>query len=253
MEIKMTKKLSTVKLAVVSGYEPFGDYKGNPSARIAKKFHGSMIEGIRVVGTVLRNVYDSHDQLIDTLRIEKRKLGLSKEEPAVIVSGGLSSSIHAISLESVGWNEIDSKYADADGVLVDDKRPIIPGTVGAYRTNADLEAVSLDLLKAGVPSIRSVDPGRFTCNSIAFGMFHRLVSENEVAVFLFYHTGLHVGDLPGELPASKIYHPPEWLEQGVPSMIKTLARQAELMSSRKEWSFPEPLDISQVETRYYKK
>jgi pyroglutamyl-peptidase len=240
-------------MAIVSGYEPFGDYRGNPSERIAKKLDGVMLEGIRIKGTVLRNTYDSHDQLMGLVLDERKKQGISAEEPVVVVSGGLSSSIHKISLEALGWNEIDSKYADADGILVNDKRPVVPGAVGAYRTDADLVAVSLELSKLGIPAIVSTDPGRFTCNSIAFGMFNLITEIKERTLFLFYHTGLHEGDLAGELPPSKIYHPPEWLEKGVPSMIQTLARQAALMASRDEWSFPMSMDIGQVETKYYKK
>jgi len=153
----------------------------------------------------------------------------------------------------VGWNEIDSKYADAKGELVNDKRPVVPGAVGAYRTNADLVAVSLDLAKAGVPATISTDPGRFTCNSIAFGMWNLLNTSGERGLFVFYHTGLYKGDIEGELPPSKIYHPEDWLSNGVPSMIRTLARQAEAMARNNEWAGPIPMDMGQVKTLYYKK
>jgi len=195
----MTKRLSRVKLAVVSGYEPFGSYKGNPTERIAKKLDGGLIEGLQVVGTVLPNLYDSHERLMEVIEKERKNRGVSKEEGIVVVSGGLSSSIHKISLESMGWNEIDSKYADANGVLINDKRPIVTRAVGAYRTNADLVAVSLELGKEGVPATISTDPGRFTCNSIAFGMYNLLSENNEKILFMFYHSGLHPGDLEGDL------------------------------------------------------
>jgi len=247
------KQLSKVKLAVVSGYEPFGDYKGNPSARIATRLDNGLIEGIRVKGVVLPNVYDSHERLMDSVEKGRRENRLSKEELIVVVSGGLSSSIKGVSLEAVGYNEIDSKYADANGILVNDKRPVVPGAVGAYRTNADLVAVLLDLGKAGVPAKMSGDPGRFTCNSMAFGMWHLIAESKERILFAFYHTGLHTGDIQGELPPSKIFHPPEWLEKGVPVMVRTLARQAETMAGDADWSYPIPMDTSQVQTLYYKK
>jgi len=247
------RQLSRVRLAVVSGYEPFGDYKGNPSARIALALDNGLIEGIRVKGVVLPNVYDSHERLMDYVDKGRRENRLSKEEHIVVVSGGLSSSILKISLEAVGHNEIDSKYADANGVLVNDKRPVVPGAVGAYRTNADLVAVLLDLGKAGVPATISADPGRFTCNSIAFGMWHLIAESKEKILFAFYHTGLHKGDIQGELPPSKIFHPPEWLEIGVPAMVRTLARQADTMIEDGDWSYPIPMDIQQVPTLYYKK
>ena len=241
-----------VRLAVISGYEPFGDYKGNPSQRIAKRLDGCLIEGIRVKGTVLPNIYTSHERLMQTVRDARKEHALSSEEPVVVVSGGLSSSIHKVSVESVGWNEINSKYADADGVLVNDGRPVIPGATGAYRTNADMVALAVDLGQIGVPATMSTDPGRFTCNSIAFGMMHLLASEKERTLFVFYHTGVHPGDVD-ELPPSKIYHPAEWLESGIPQMVKTLARQAETMASKDEWCYPIPLDVRKVETLYYSK
>ena len=83
---------------------------------------------------------------------------------------------------------------------------------------------------------RPTDPGRFTCNSIAFGMYDILSKSGEKVLFVFYHTGLHKGDSAEELPPEKRYHPPQWLEKGVPSMVKTLARQAQTMG--RDWSRP---------------
>ncbi len=249
-----TKSTPKVKLSFAVGYEPFGEYKGNPSARIAQKLNDAVLpEGIRVVGVVLRNTYDSHDILHETVKKERKRKGMSNEEPVVIVSGGLSSSIHKVSLELVGFNEINSKYADANGVLVNDGRPIVKDAPPAYRTNADLTAVSLELGLADIPTILSTDPGRFTCNSIDFGMKHLLAVTAEPTLFMFYHTGVHKGDITGELPPSKIYHNPEWLEKGVPIMIATLARQAETMLANKEWALPNPMSLPSVPTMYYTK
>ncbi|MFH1520456.1 MAG: hypothetical protein ABID61_02315 [Candidatus Micrarchaeota archaeon] len=247
-------KPTQVKLAVVAGYEPFGDYKGNASARIAKKLDGVQVEGIRVVGAVLRNTYDSHEILMGLVVKKRRELSLSVEEPIVVVAGGLSSSIHKVSLEAVGFNEINAAYANADGVFVQDNRPVVVGAPGAYRTNADLVAVSLDLAGANVPSIMSTDPGRFTCNSLLFGMQHLIASELGARILLiYYHTGVHVGDISGELPPSKIFHDPRWLDDGVPIMVKTLARQAERMGANGDWTYPKPLEVGHVETLYYMK
>lgn len=247
-----TKK---VRLAVVSGYEPFGDYKGNGSARIAQRLSGAVLaDKLQVRTIVLRNTYDSHEILMQFVRDKRRELGLSREEPVVVVSGGLSSSIRALSLEAVGYNQINSKYADANGVLVSDSRPVVAGAPGAYRTSGDLVAVSFDLALEGVPSIISTDPGRFTCNSIAFGMWHLISSEKERIVYAFYHTGVGEGDVEGQLPPSKIYHPPNWLEKGVPSMIQTLARQTERMSTNGDWAYPIPIeDTKNMQTLYYTK
>jgi|GEM_PF-738346 len=249
-----TKSTPKVKLSFAVGYEPFGEYKGNPSARIAQRLDGAILpEGIRVVGVVLRNTYDSHDILHETVKKERKRNGISNEEPVVIVSGGLSSSIHKVSLELVGFNEINSKYADANGVLVNDRRPIVEGAPSAYRTNADLTAVSLMLGLNAIPAILSTDPGRFTCNSIAFGMHAILHTTAEPTLFMFYHTGVHKGDITGELPPSKIYHNPEWLEKGVPIMIATLAKQAETMLANREWALPKPMHLPSVPTMYYTK
>lgn len=239
-----------VRLAVVSGFKPFGDYKGNASARIAMKLHDSQIEGIKVVGVVLENTYDSHEILMQKIRDAKRSCGLAGDEPVVVVGGGLSSSIHQVSLEAVGYNEINSRYADATGALIDDNRPVVPNAPNAYRTNADLVAVSMDLARAGVPTRISTDPGRFTCNSLLFGLQHLIVQEGLAVLFVYYHTGVQKGDIEGELPPLKIYHPTAWLEDGVPAMVKTAARQARRMLRNKEWVHPVAVDICHIETMY---
>jgi pyroglutamyl-peptidase len=221
------------RLAIVTGFKPFGSYHDNPTRRITERLSGARLGHVLVEGIVLPNEYDTHHTVMQFISDSQRKHGISRELPVAVVSGGLSTSIHKISLEAVGWNEINSKYATDSGVLISDGRPIEKGAPEGYRTNADLVDVSLALQRAGVPATVSTDAGRFSCNSILFGMLHLVAQTMAPVVVVYYHSAFTAED-KGKivLPPEKIFMPSEWLENGVPAMVLEAARQAEDMHLR---------------------
>ncbi len=237
--------MKKVRLAVVSGFEKFGTYPSNPTERITRKLSNVQIDGIQIVSAILPNLYDAHVQLLRVVAEAKRRHNVQSDEPVIIISGGLSTSIREISLEAAGWNAIDSKYADAHGDLVQDGRKLdLNGPLG-YKTNVDLVELLFALNKIGVPGRISADPGRFTCNSLTYTMSHAISSRELRLLFLFYHSAFTETDGQNEelrteiAKAGKVLFPDRYLEQGIPALIVALAKQAEAVYGK--WPLPIPI------------
>src|SRR5258708_37440410 len=95
------------KIGVVTGFEPYGGGRVNPSAEVAKALDGTVIDGFIITGAILPV---SHRRLRE--RLEEILAGL---RPAVVISLGLASGEMMIRLERFGLNLLDFEIADNDG------------------------------------------------------------------------------------------------------------------------------------------
>jgi pyroglutamyl-peptidase len=107
---------------LLTGFEPFGEDKVNPSGDVARSLDGSEMAGFQVVARVLPvewgTVKDRLESLIDEI------------DPAAVLSLGLAGGRPEISVEKVVVN-YTSKAKDSAGLVAAD-RPVV---AGAYQCN----------------------------------------------------------------------------------------------------------------------
>ncbi len=176
---------------LLTGFEPFGGERVNPSWEIARSLDGEQIGDCTVIARELPVVWgralDVMAELIDEL------------EPAIIVSLGQSGGRAEICPERVGINVSDAVAGDNVGVVKTDD-PIDPLGPVAYWSTLPIKAMVTAMREAGVPARVSNTAGTYLCNHLMYGTLHHLAGRGALIPAGF----VHVPGLPEQMaPRSK--------------------------------------------------
>ena len=190
-----------VRTILVTGFEPFGRDRINPSAEIARalevEFARTEREGVRIAARVLpvsrERLFEELDRALDALR------------PEALVGLGLADGRSVISVETRARNFEEYSIPDNDGaqpageVIVADGPEALPSTLP---TGALVDAIRSE----GVPASESADAGAYLCNRLYYGALLRARAARSDAGFRAVF--LHLPSLPecvaeaGEVRAS---------------------------------------------------
>ncbi|MCX6950959.1 MAG: pyroglutamyl-peptidase I [Verrucomicrobia bacterium] len=154
-----------MKTVLVTGFEPFGGERLNPSAEIAQRLHGVLIAGHRVEGAVLPCRFGA-------AIVELRKR-IRKTRPVLVVCVGQAGGRPEITPERVAINVDDARIADNGGARPVDA-PVVRGGPAAYFSTLPIKAIVAALRKKGVPASVSQTAGTFVCNHVFYGLMHAL-------------------------------------------------------------------------------
>ena len=159
------KTRNNERVALVTGFEPFGGEQTNPSREIALALDGAIIEGHRVVGAVLPTEFATS---LPALRVLLRR-----HRPALVLALGQAGGRAEISLERVAINLIDARIEDNAGAQPIDRR-VIANAASAYFSTLPIKAMLARLREAGIAAGLSQSAGTFVCNQVFFGLAHAL-------------------------------------------------------------------------------
>lgn len=172
---------------LVTGFEPFGKDKVNPSWMAAQALHGRLVGGHRLVGARLPTVFD---RAADELRAL-----LQKYRPDLVICCGQAGGRVNLSLERVAINVNDARIADNAGAQPIDT-PVVPAGPTAYFTSLPIKAMLAALLAQGINAEVSQTAGTFVCNHVFYALMHELATRRPLA----HCRGgfVHVPWLPGQ-------------------------------------------------------
>ena len=143
------------KRVLLTGFEPFGDYRVNPSELLVRSLEGKTVGGraiaVRVLPSETRTLRD---------RIEA---ALIEEQPEVVIGFGLAAGRPGLALERVAINVLDFDIPDAVGTMRKNDS-IARGGPDARLASLPLEAIVTSWRAAGVPGYVSNTAGTFLCN-----------------------------------------------------------------------------------------
>jgi pyroglutamyl-peptidase len=108
-----------VRPLLVTGFEPFGGERINPSAEVARALHGRTIADAPVIGLVLPCVFGAS---IDTLRS-----AIDTHRPQLVLALGLAAGRDGFTLERVAINLDDARIADNAGAQPIDQAVVARG------------------------------------------------------------------------------------------------------------------------------
>ena len=170
--------------ALVTGFEPFGGDRVNPSfealARLPRR-----LGALEIVTAALPVAYG---RAIPLLR-ERIAVGA----PDIVLCTGLAGGRSELSLERVAINIDDARIPDNDGSQPID-RPVVFGAPAAYFATLPIKAATAALRQAGLPAAVSNSAGTFLCNHVFYGLMH----EAAVSGARFRGGFLHVPYLPSQ-------------------------------------------------------
>ena len=152
---------------LLTGFDPFGGERTNPSWLIAQALHGQRIAGHTVVAAQLPTVFGQSLRQLQTL--------VNAHQPALAVCLGQAGGRAALSLERIGINVDDARIPDNAGRQPIDA-PVVPGGPAAYFATLPIKAMLRAVLRAGVPCEVSQTAGTFVCNHVLYGLMHLLAT-----------------------------------------------------------------------------
>lgn len=150
---------------LLTGFEPFGGERVNPSALVAQSLDGERIGGWPVSSLVLPCVFgDAIDALLQALAAQR---------PALVLCLGQAGGREGVSVERIAVNRDDARIPDNTGAQPMD-RPVVPGAPAAYFSRLPVKALVSALQADGMAAAESLSAGSFVCNHLFYGLMHAL-------------------------------------------------------------------------------
>ncbi|AMM54500.1 pyroglutamyl-peptidase I [Pyrococcus kukulkanii] len=189
---------------LVTGFEPFGNEKINPSWE-AVKLLPDEIEGATVVKKLLPVTFNGVRRILPEL--------ILKEKPDVVISTGLAGGRPTITVERVAINIMDSTMPDNEGYKPEDE-PIFEDAPTAYFSTLPIKKIVRALRENGIPALVSNTAGTYVCNTAMFTALHTIAKHKLNAKAGFIHVP---------------YSHEQALDKPRPSMaLETIARAIEI-------------------------
>ena len=164
-----------VKKVLVTGFQPFLEFKANPSQRVAEILNGSTFGHISFVGAVLPVSYsDIENELVQNIR---------KTNPDLIIGTGLAAGRAKISLEKIAVNYKYSTSPDNDGQKASGEKidQNMPDGIFSF---LDVESLHKSLNEKNIPSQISLSAGAYICNYAMFVILREARKEGKLGGFV---------------------------------------------------------------------
>jgi pyroglutamyl-peptidase len=192
-------------MILLTGFEPFGTYKDNPSAEVAEALDGHRVGDDIVQSAVLPVHHVRAAALVAEL--------LRDSTPRAIVHLGLAGGRARIALERVAVNVMDFEIADNAGYRATGEACVRDGPA-AYFSTLPLEAMLEALTAGGVPAYLSSTAGAYLCNQTFYTTRHEIASHGPDIPAGFIHLPLS----PSMVAAAGLDQP----SMDVPLMIRAI-------------------------------
>lgn len=152
-------------VVLLTGFEPFGGERSNPSWDAVRQLRGARIAGHRIAAVRLPVTF------ADSLPALRR--ALREHRPALTLCVGQAGGRARISLERVAVNLIDARIADNRGAQPIDAAVVADGPA-AYFSTLPVKAMRAALQEGGWPVELSHSAGTYVCNQVFYGLMHAL-------------------------------------------------------------------------------
>lgn len=162
---------------LLTGFEPFGGERVNPSGRVAQALDGERLEGGAGVGDAL--IVGVQLPCVFGAALEQLKVALATHRPVLVLALGQAGGRSDFSIERVAINVDDARIADNAGARPVD-RPVIDGASAAHFSTLPIKAMVGALRDAGLPASVSQSAGTFVCNHVFYGLMHALRERPQV-------------------------------------------------------------------------
>lgn len=179
---------------LITGFEPFGGERLNPSWEVVTQLNDMELVGTRIVARQLPCVFGA--------ALEALNAAIDEVQPLMVLAVGQAGGRTDITIERVAINVDDARIPDNQGQQPVDE-PIVAGGPAAYFSTLPIKAMVSSMREAGIPASVSQTAGTYVCNHVMYGLLHRLSGQREVKGGF-----IHIPYLPEQAAA----HP------GAPSM-----------------------------------
>ena len=203
----------TRKIIILSGFEPFGGEKINPSWETIKKFSGEQIKNYEIKTILLPVAYKRAREIVYNTILETK--------PDFFIGFGQAGGITRIQLERIALNLMDSKSPDADKYVAKGEKIFSDGPL-AYEATIPLEKIYEKIKREEIPVKISNHAGAYVCN-LVFYTARYCVDKNSLKTKVGF---IHLPYLFQQiLNKDRPGFPIEYLEKAVNIVLETLVQE----------------------------
>lgn len=195
-----------MKKLLITGFDPFGGEKVNPSWEAVKRLP-DVIGAYGLVKLQLPTMFGRAAELL----IEKAE----EIQPAAVISVGQAGGRKGITPEVVGINLREAGIPDNAGSQPVNE-PVIPGGPAAYFATLPVREMAAAMKEAGLPCGLSYSAGAFVCNDVLYTLLHHYSGTDTRVGFI------HVPFLPEQAPDGIPSLPLEEIVRGLEAAIGAL-------------------------------
>jgi pyroglutamyl-peptidase len=144
---------------LITGFEPFGGSRLNPSELLVTALQKVVIPGVHLETLVLPVEYERSTKIL----LEK----IMELKPDVVMAFGQAEGRKAITPEKIAINLDNARIADNSGVKRENQAIDSQGNDG-YFTTLPIERIVEAISRVGVPVELSLSAGAFVCNHLFY-------------------------------------------------------------------------------------
>ncbi len=156
---------------LLSGFEPFGGERSNPSWEVA-----ALLDGREVGSLVVRAIRLP----VSTPRaVRAISSAIRRTRPRAVLGLGQAGGRPAISLEKVALNLVERRAGrERDGGV--GGAAVIRGGPDAYFARLPMREILRTLERRAIPATLSLSAGAYVCNSVMYAALHTLRARPEI-------------------------------------------------------------------------
>lgn len=164
--------MSAYKKLLITGFEPFGGEKINPSWEAVKRLP-DIIGGFEITKLEIPVVFDlGAGKISETCRVLN---------PDAVLCIGQYGGTDSINIEMVAVNLRNG--TDSDGHVYSDS-PVVEGAPAAYFSTLPVRRMESSIKAAGIKARTSFSAGTYVCNDVFYSVSHRFSAESTKTGFI---------------------------------------------------------------------
>jgi pyroglutamyl-peptidase len=148
---------------LLTGFEPFGGDKKNPTMDIVKHFEGECIDEFEIHSKVLPVSVNRASRILYEV--------LDELKPKIVINLGLAPTYSNVAVERIALNWIDARIPDNDGYQPKDEY-IVKDAPLAYMATLPVRKIVESIKNEGIPARISYSAGTYLCNYVMFSTLH---------------------------------------------------------------------------------
>ena len=207
-ERAMAQMQARQPVVLLTGFEPFGEFKQNPSQQIVERLHGETIGGAQIVGLTLPVAFGEDSERVFA--------AIAASKPILVLSLGLAAGTPCIDVERFAVNLRDGNGGSQQAIVAD-------GTTALFAT-IDAERVAQAVREAGIPGRAHGYAGAYLCNHVLYQTLHYALQWDLSYKAGFLHLPLSSEQAIAENKLDKPSLPLETLTAGVRAAIEEALR-----------------------------
>lgn len=146
---------------LLTGFDPFGGERVNPSWEAVKQLQGEVIDDVTLVAEQIPTVFGKSVAVLEHL--------IQEHNPDIVICVGQAGGRQHITPERVAINMNDARIPDNQGNQPIDEPIVDKGPVG-YWSTIPIKRMVENMNESNIPASVSHTAGTFVCNHIFYGL-----------------------------------------------------------------------------------